>query len=232
MITGKEFFVKKFDEKTLGLVVNTSKPEDTEIVWESHFTNWIPQWGRNIYITLAAPISNSTKGYVYLIDPDNELPINRVADIPTGGSVFVDTISGYYLLYKSEPNRFVGRTTITNQTGDVVIETPITIPEKCDSLNGVFVCGVPNRVPARTLSGYETKFPDSWYQGDIVLSDSIILINAITGEKKLLLSPNQEDIRLLSDNKTFDIVNLRISDDGSLIFFMDKSDLSLWMLRL
>ena len=226
------FFIKKFDEKTLGLVVNTSRPEETEIVWESYFTNWIPQWGRNNHITLAAPISNSTKGYVYLIDPDGELPINRVADIPMGGSVFVDTVSGYFLLYQSEPHQLVGTTTITNQDGDVVIETPTTIPEKCDSLNGVFVCGVPNRVPARTLSGYETNFPDSWYQGDIVLSDSIVLVNAVTGEKQLLLAPNQEDIRILSGNRTFDIVNLRISDDGNLVLFMDKSDLSLWMLRL
>ena len=213
-------------------MINTSNPQETQVLWESYFRNWIPHWGRNSHITIATPISPSTDGYVYLLDPTGVDPVYKVTNTLRGGSAFFDTASGNTLVYQSISNYFVGKTNIINQEKDLSIDIPVTIPEKCDALNGVFVCGIPNAIPIETVSGYETSFPDSWYQGDIILNDSIVLINSITGEKKVLLSPSQEDFLELSGDRTFDIVNLMISDDGNLVFFIDKHDRSLWMLRL
>ena len=230
--TNHLFFVRLFNDKTVGMVINVANPEETKVIWESDFTNWLPQWGRNEYITLATPISDLTKGHVYLLDPKDEIPINKLVNVPSGGSAFVDTSSGYFVLYRANKRELVGSTVITEQSREKVVKMPMTLPEKCDGFNGIFVCAVPNTVPARTRSGYETHFPDSWYQGDITLNDSIILIDAVTGEKKLLMAPDQSDIQRLSNNRTFDVVNPRISEDGAFFFFVNKTDRSLWMLKI
>ena len=226
------FFLKEIDDKTVGLVVNTSNPEDTKIIWESYFSNWLPRWGRNSFITISTPISKLTKGYVYLLDPSEKGLFSRLADIPSGGSLFIDTSSGFFVLYEASLEEIVGKTSITEQTRNVSVQIPSTLPEKCDGFNGVFICAVPTIVPARTLSGYETVFPDSWYQGDIFLQDSLIQVDVVTGGKKLLFSSDQEDIQLLSGGRTFDIIHPRISEDGSLFFFVDKRDMALWVLQL
>ena len=226
------FFIKKVGEEVLGIVVDVENPEETTVVWRSHFKNWIPRWGRGSGIILSAPISPFTRGYVYLIDPDGEDPTTRLVDIPSGGSAFVDTSSGFFVLYESSKRSLVGTTTVTDQMRKTSITMPSTLPEKCDGFNGIFICAVPHTVPAFTRSGYETMFPDSWYQGDIVLRDALIQIDAVTGEKKLLMASDQEDIRILSGGKDFDIIHPQISGDGRFLFFVDKNDLSLWMLRL
>ena len=228
----KLFFTKRAGGETLGIIVDVENPEETAVVWTSHFNNWIPRWGRDSMITLSTPISSLTKGYVYLLDPSGEEPTIRLTDIPSGGSAFVDTSSGFFVLYEADKKSLVGTTRVTDQDGETDISMPSTLPEKCDGFNGVFVCAVPHTVPAITRSGYETVFPDSWYQGDIVLRDALIQIDAVTGTKKLLFSSDQEDIRALSGGKNFDIIHPRISEDGKFVFFTDKNDLSLWMFAL
>ena len=226
------FFTQMVGEKVVGLVVDVESPEDTEVVWESVFTNWTPRWGRNSHITLAGPITEALDGYVYLIDPDGDDPLNRFVDIPSGGSAFIDTSSGFFVLHTMTNESFAGKTIITDQARDVVIDIPITLPEKCDGFNGVFVCAVPETIPANTSSGYETVFPDSWYQGDISFNDSVVLIDAVSGDRRLILSPRQPDFAELSDGDVFDIIHPHISEDGQFLFFVNKRDLSLWMLRL
>ena len=226
------FFTKQTNDKTIGLIVNVSNPSETEIIWESAFTNWIPRWGRNKYITLSTPISRFTKGYVYLIDPERIALTNRLVDIKSGGSAFVDTSSGYFILYTTSDRIRRGNAIITDQKRETNISIQSALPEKCDGFNGVFVCAVPENIPSRTLSGHRTRFPDAWYQGDIQLNDSVIQTDAVTQEEKLIMSPDQEDIKELSGNRTFDIIHPRISEDGEFLFFVNKKDFSLWMLKL
>ena len=228
------FFLQDVGDTSVGLVVDVTRPENTEVVWRSDFTSWIPRWGRNSHITLSSPVTKHMKGYVYLVDPDGDDPDTQFVSLSSGGSAFFDTSSGYFVLYEvgSDFTNFFGKTVISNMARDVDIEINTTLPEKCDGFNGVFVCAMPTSVAAETLSGYETMFPDSWYQGDLVLDDAFVLINAVTGEQQLLTHPEHEEIRILSNNAVFDAVNLQISDDGEFLFFVNRNDLSLWMLKL
>ena len=226
------FFIQVIDDKSVGVVVDVLNPEKTRVVWESDFTSWIPRWGRGQYITLHSPVTDFMKGYVYLVDPDGILPDNQFVSFSSGGSAFADTSSGFFILFETDANNFVGKASITNQKRDISIDLPITLPEKCDGFNGVFVCAVPRSIPSETSSGYETLFPDSWYQGDISFDDAIIMVNAVTGGKRLLMSPDQREIQILSGNETFDVIHPRISEDGGFLFFVNKRDMSLWMLRL
>ena len=228
------FFLQTIDNTSVGVVVDVSRPENTRIVWESDFSSWIPRWGRGSHITLHSPLTGVMKGYVYLVDPKGVDPNEQFVFFSSGGSAFIDTSSDFFVLFEAETeaSNFAGKASITNKRRSISIELPITLPEKCDGFNGVFVCAVPRSIPAQTLSGYDTLFPDSWYQGDIRFSDVIILVNALTGEKELLMNPDEGDIRVLSDNAVFDVINPRISEDGELLFFVNKNDMSLWMLRI
>lgn len=226
------FFLQVIDNKSVGVVVDVSNPSQTQVVWRSDFTSWIPRWGNSTHITLHTPVTNLMKGFVYLIDPNGILPNEQFVSLNSGGSAFMDTTTGYFMLFETKADNFAGKASITNRDRSVSIDLPITLPEKCDAVNGVFVCAAPITIPAQTLSGYETLFPDSWYQGDITLNDVITFVNAATGEKRLPLSPDQDEIRLLSDNTTFDVIHPQISADGEFLFFINKYDMALWMLRL
>lgn len=226
------FFTKKIGDSLTGLVVDINNPSNTKVVWESGFSSWIPRWGRNSLISIQTPTSKIARGYIYLLDPDGKLPTNRFLNLKSGGGAFIDTESGYFVLHSIEEDDFVGKTIITNQAGTEKINIPTTLPEKCDGFNAVFICAVPDSVPSETLSGYQTIFPDSWYQGDLTLSDSILLIDAETGKKEILLSSLQKDFKDLTENSAIDAINLKISDDGKLLFFINKLDGSLWVLRI
>ena len=226
------FFIQIINGKSVGVVVDVSRPEDTRVVWESDFTSWIPRWGNSPLITLHTPITDLMKGFVYLIDPNGKLPDDQFASFSSGGSAFMDSSTGYFVMFEVGSDALLGRAFITNRERNISIDLPLTLPEKCDGVNGIFVCAVPQSIPPRTLSGYTTIFPDAWYQGDISFNDAIIMVNAVTGEKKILLSPNRQEIRLLSDNAIFDVIHPQITQDGALLFFVNKYDMSLWMLRL
>ena len=226
------FFLQVIDGKSVGVVVDVSNPSKTQVVWRSDFTSWIPRWGNSAYITLHTPVTNLMKGFVYLVDPRGTLPDEQFVSLNSGGSALMDTTTGYFMLFETKADNFAGKASITNRDRSVSIDMPITLPEKCDAVNGIFVCAVPKSIPAQTLSGYETMFPDSWYQGDIALNDVIVSVNAATGEKKLPLSPDQDEIRFLSNNAIFDVIHPQISADGEFLFFINKYDMALWMLRL
>ena len=226
------FFIQMINKKAVGVVVDVSNPSKTQVVWESGFTSWLPRWGRGPRITIHTPITDFMKGFVYLIDPSGAQSNEQFVSLTSGGSAFIDTTTDYFILFETESDNFVGKTVLTNKERSFSIDLPITLPEKCDGLNGIFVCGVPKSIPSETASGHTTLFPDSWYQGDISFDDVIIKVNAATGEKKLLLSPDAYETKLLSNNAIFDVIHPRISADGEYFFFVNKYDGSLWMLRL
>lgn len=228
----KLFFIQTIDDGSVGVVVDVSNPSKTTVVWRSDFTSWIPRWGNRSRITLHTPVTDFMNGYVYRIDPNGVLPDDQFVSLSSGGSAFMDPTTERFVLFETKADNFAGKTRITNRTRSLSIDLPITLPEKCDSFNGVFICAVPRSIQPRTLSGYETLFPDSWYQGDINFDDIVMSINATTGEKKVLLSPTMSSIRLFSGGATFDIIHPRISNDGKYLFFVNKYDMSLWMLRL
>ena len=227
------FFIQTIDEKSVGVVVDVSDPERTRVVWESGFTSWIPRWGRSSRILLRTPTTEHMKGLMYLVDPEGVLPDDQFVTLSSGGSAFIDTSTGYFVLFEKTDENFVGKTSITNRNRDISIDLPIgTLPEKCDGFNAVFVCAVPTEVLSQTTTGYDTLFPDSWYQGDLQFSDAVVLVNALTGERQLFIHPKDRETRFLSDDSIFDIIRPRVSEDGEFLFFVNKYDMSLWMLRL
>ena len=226
------FFLQMIDGKSVGVVVDVANPSKTQVIWRSDFASWLPRWGNSPRITLHTPITDMMKGFIYLVDPKGVLPNEQFVSLASGGSAFMDATTGYFMLFETKADNFAGKAVITNRDRSITIDLPITLPEKCDAANGIFVCAAPISIPIETVSGYDTVFPDSWYQGDITFDDVIVSVNAATGEKDLLLAPNQEEIQILSRNTNFDVIHPQLTPDGEFLFFVNKYDMALWMLRL
>lgn len=104
--------------------------------------------------------------------------------------------------------------------GETRVLSEKTISSKCADGKNFFICGVPKTIPSSLGEG----LPDEWYQGGIMFSDSIVLVDAKTG-----------DIYPLFDfdaNQPTDITHPISSKDSSLFGFIRKQDGSLWLLRI
>ncbi len=69
-------------------------------------------------------------------------------------------------------------------------------------------------------------FPDLWYQGRVSLQDSFWKIDTQSGDIQLLGDPQ------VSIDKSFDAIDLTLSSDESILYFMNRTNGLLWGLRL
>jgi hypothetical protein len=92
-----------------------------------------------------------------------------------------------------------------------------TLPEKCvwrndDSL----ICAIPNTIPS--------NIPDAWYQGRVSFNDSLWTIDVANEVYDFLYAPEDTDA-----HETMDIINLDLSDDGTVLSLINKKDLRGWI---
>lgn len=104
----------------------------------------------------------------------------------------------------------------TNQTASM----PFTVlPEKCVTssfADNYFICAA-----ADTEFGINS--PDDWYKGAVSYNDNVWQINAERGNATLILNPQQEVGREL------DMLHLKMLGAESFIYFVNKTDQTLWM---
>lgn len=90
-----------------------------------------------------------------------------------------------------------------------------TLPEKCVLIAEEALCGAPNN----PVSGI---YPDSWYQGLTSFNDEIVAYDLETGDRSVIYTPGEQ----------VDVIWPEISIDGKYLLFVNKTDLSLWVLNL
>ncbi len=225
----KLFFIKKTNKGSVGTLVNLENSADTRVIWRSNSNVWLPQWRRGKYLTIKTPTATGVPAHIFALNTQTPTPLpEKIFYSRSGGSVLLDESSNFLYKYKS-----IGGAMVASADGGGEFAALYkTFTEKCDGHSGIFICGVPVNLPNRTLSGYKAIYPDSWYQGDVVLSDVVVYINAVTKEQEIILNPKDEDILALTSGTKFDIIHPWINDDGSLFFFINKRDLSLWVIGL
>lgn len=93
----------------------------------------------------------------------------------------------------------------------------VTLPDKCawsaDSQD--LYCAVPRKTSA------DTTWPDDYLRGELASSDRVIDINPATG-----------DITPVLDEGTFSLSNLFVTKDKSILFFINRTDGTLWRYKL
>jgi hypothetical protein len=120
--------------------------------------------------------------------------------------------------------RFVGRlidgsyrAVIINSAGQGSESPAALIPEKCVAEQGKQFCASPFELTER-------NFPDTWYKGQFVSNDNIWEING--GNATLLAFPS----RTLGRN--LDVVDLRLSQDVQMLYFVNRIDNTLWLYEI
>lgn len=174
-----------------------------EMAWsESSTTNHI------IYTKPAA----SQIGYAY------EVAASGLRRFPYSGFGMTITQSGGV--------RFVGRlmdgsyrAIIINAAGQGSESPAALIPEKC-----VGSGGLGRQYCASPFELTERDFPDTWYKGQYISNDNLWEING--GSATLLAFPS----RTLGRN--LDVVDLRLSQDGQMLYFVNRIDNTLWLYEI
>lgn len=107
------------------------------------------------------------------------------------------------------------------KNGVVTDILPRTLADKCvwsKKVGAVLYCGAPKSLPQ--------GLPDSWYQGEVSFADSFWRFNTETNTAEELYVPQGDS------EGTIDVHSLEVSPDEDYLVFINKSDLSLWVLKL
>src|SRR3989344_3957913 len=190
------------------------------LIFESALSEWLASFADNKTIVLTTKPSAGAKGFAYFLNT-NAGEIRKIVGGIAGLTILVSPDKKLALYSESYNGSFRTKiyNLIENSAGDFELQT---LPEKCVwSRNEpvVVFCAVPTTLPTG-------DYPDSWYQGRVVFSDDIWKINTATGETSRLISPET------FINKTIDVINPLLNESESFLLFMNKIDLTPWVLDI
>lgn len=202
--------------------IATSKGASTGI-FNSSFTEWLPQFPNQNLITLATRPSSDVPGYLFSLDPKTKV-LTKVLDGINGLTAKMSR-DGKRVLYSTTKE---GRPELSvydvanKESRGLFIQT---LSEKCAwsaKEFAVVYCAVPQVVvPA--------VYPDQWYRGTISFADRVWKINIAatsTAFMEKVFSP--EEYRA----PEMDIINPVLSSDDSYLLFMNKKTGTPWVYRI
>mgnify|MGYP001614838504 CR=1 FL=1 len=214
----KMFYLYPTSDGIGGIFANADGSKKT-LIFESPLSEWSASFADNKTIVLNTKSSASANGFAYFLDTGGG--IRKIIGDIAGLTILVSPDKKLALYSESSSGSF--RTKLGNLVGNNDGNFGLqTLPEKCVwSRNEpeVVFCAVPKSI---TSCGY----PDCWYQGSVAFSDDIWKINTATGETNRLISPES------FAQKTIDVINPLLNDSESFLLFMNKIDLTLWVLDI
>lgn len=211
-----------FNIQKAGVTGFISTPDGGGIqnVLTTPFTEWLVQWPERRNIALTTKASGLYPGYSYILNTDNRSftrAIGELRGLTTNYSpdisnvLFGVTTDGRYNLLSYN----LQRATTTNLGIN-------TFPEKCvwsTKEKSVVYCAVPESMPIGL-------YPDTWYQGRVLLSDNLWKINTQTLEYRIISNIFE------SSGQFIDVENIKLSKNEDYLIFRNKIDLSLWGFNL
>lgn len=198
---------------TTGVIAN---PDGTgqRRIFESPAAEWSAQWVNKNTIALTTLASREADGYLYFLNPDTG-NFKKVLG-PLRGLTTLVSPDGKKVLYSNSSDASFSTKLYSVDTGALRTLDLSTLPAKCTwQDSAILFCGVP-----KTIVG--NKYPDAWYQGVVSFADSIWLINTVQQATNIILSPDQ----------AFDVIKPAISPDHNYLYFINKTDQTLWSYRL
>lgn len=204
---------------TSSIVSSTFNGTGVKTLLTSPFTDWrLAAAGNSLVVYTKA--STDVSGFAYTLNTSSKAFTKILG--PLNGLVVIPNISGNQVLYSYSENNKT-RTFAKNLTNNTQTEIlPTTLAEKCIwsiKQTSILFCGV----PVDESGGGE---PDGWYRGLTHFSDRIWLFDTKLEIAQVLVEPK------LSLDIDVDITEPRLSPDEDYLIFINKTDLSLWVLRL
>lgn len=214
----KIFTLIPFDSGVMGNVSELDGTKKTK-VFDSAFTEWLPQWVGATTVVLTTKASGLAPGFAYLLDTNKKSFSRLMGNI--SGLTTNTSPSVKYSLYSTSITGGFESNIFDVLSGSKIPLTKNTLPEKCTwSKTSLWViCAVPDTIPTGI-------YPDIWYQGRVSFTDTFWKIDAKTGVAVFIESP-------FKDKKlSLDAINLALDPDESHLYFIDKTKENLWQLSL
>ncbi len=213
--TSKIFYLFNIGDSAVGVTFSLQTNAKVQI-FDSPFTEWLSFWGNSKVITVTTKPSANVPGYAYTINPDKK-DFNKILG-GINGLTTLTSPDGKMILYGDNN---LSLSILNINTGSSSLLGVKTLPEKCvwGRASDLIYCAVPK-------FANQAEYPDSWYQGEISLSDQIWKIDAISGNTTLILDPasiSGEDV---------DGIKLALDENQNYLFFVNKKDSYLWELAL
>lgn len=200
--------------------IATFKNTGVSSVFNSAFTEWLPQFPNQQLITLTTKPSALVPGHLFFLNPKTKSVTKILGGI--NGLTTLTSHDGKFVLF-SETKDGVPVTTLydtVKKIGHPLLQE--TLPEKCawgfKNLSLVY-CAVPQTIPAAT-------YPDQWYQGLVTFSDALWEIDTTTGNAKKIMTPSEFGATPL------DIINPTLSPDDAYLLFVNKVTGTPWVYRV
>lgn len=222
---GKQlFYLRTTSNGVSGVLVDTNGTYATEVL-QSTFSEWLPYLTQS-GIILATKPSSDVPGYAYRYEPRTK-GYDPLFTKRKGLTIFPEGKGGRILFSEYVDGQMVfgthGESTVDEGTlvGSEVTHSVTALPEKCVwSRDDIHIyCGS----FAPPSSRY--PMPDSWYRGQVELEDTFWRIDTRTGTPDFLADP-----KII--NKSFDATKLFLSPDESMLYFINKTDGTLWGMRI
>ncbi len=189
-------------------------------VLSSPISSWVPRVSdTGLYIETAP--ANSISGYLYSLAGNGTL--TKVAgDAP--GLVTLPSPSGRYILESTSLGAINSLSVFDTETRLSSQSNLWTLPEKCawigdSAAEQVVFCGVPFEKP-------DAIYPDDWLSGAVSFEDNAWLLAPSRGIVESF------GILTVLAGRPIDIYRPVVSPDGNYALFLNKADLSLWLLKL
>lgn len=207
------FFLRPTSGGVTG-TITTANGSNPRTIFNSASTEWMPQWFNSETIAMTSLAANQADGYLYFLTTTSDI-FKKILGPIKGLTTLTNPTGEFVLFNQSKENSFV--TLVYNtQTGAMAALPLTTLPQKCVwYTRTIFYCAVPKSIPS-------TQYPDAWYQGIVSFSDALWEINIEKGTTNILIDPSQ----------SFDIDKIRVSPDGSYLYFRNKKDGYLWSYRI
>jgi len=180
------------------------------------------QWPATSTIAITTKGTAFGTGFLYYVNTKNGNFTKIIGNID-GLSTLVNS-NATEVLYSHSNNTNTGivtsiYNTATNQSQDLPFDT---LAEKCvwsKLQNTVIYCAIPSNIPS-------AAYPDSWYQGTVSFNDTLWEIDTTTGDVHELVDLTK------TAGQPIDAENLQLSPNENLLYFINKTNLSLWSFDL
>lgn len=204
---------------TSSIVSSTFNGTGVKTLLNSPFNSWrLATSGNNLVVHTKA--GSNTAGYAYTLNISNGAFTKILG--PLNGLVAIPSAVGNRILYSYVENgitRLFAKNLGNNSLSEIL---PVTLAEKCVwSIRniGTLFCGSPT-------NGLGFGEPDNWYRGATHFSDRIWLFDTNIDIAQVLVEPKT------SLGIDIDATELKLSLKEDYLIFINKTDLSLWALRL
>ena len=181
----------------------------------------IAEWPEENTIIITTKGSADQPGFVYSFDTKTSSFKKIVGPLP-GLSAKISHDGKHAIISAASNDQGILTSIYSIVSGTATDAVIRTLAGKCawgNFYKEVVYCAVQTQPPAGT-------YPDDWHRGTISFTDKIWQVNAVTGEVKLVSNLLDQADRLI------DGFDLQLDEKDNFLFFMNKTDLSLWSLDL